>query len=99
MARWTPPQARSGLNSIVLHSSVPLDNEHRLIINAILLANLAQMIVFFYSVFEQCIADVFCRQHVVLAHDAFKLLSFPFIASVITPVGVKEENVSGTHQC
>src|SRR5260370_30456079 len=45
------------MNSIVLHSSVPPDNEHRLIINAILFANLAQMIIFFYSVFAQCIAD------------------------------------------
>jgi hypothetical protein len=50
------------MNSIVLHFSVPPDNEHRLIINAILFANLAQMIIFFYSVFEQCIADIFCRQ-------------------------------------
>src|ERR1700752_673440 len=86
------------MNSIDLHSSVPLDNEHRLIINAILFANLAQMIIFFYSVFEQCIADVFCRQHVVVAHDVFKLLSFLLVASVINPVGVKEENVPGTHK-
>src|SRR6202030_707056 len=77
------------MNSIVLHSSVPPDNEHRLIINAILFANLAQMIIFFYSVFEQCIAYLFCRQHVVVAHDVFKLLSFLLVASVINSVGVK----------
>jgi len=53
------------MNSIVLHFSVPPDNEHRLIINAILFANLAQMIIFFYSVFEQCIADVFCTTAVL----------------------------------
>src|SRR6267154_5262634 len=86
------------MNSIVLHSSVPPDNEHRLIINANLFANLAQMIIFFYSVFEQCIADVSCRQHVVVAHDVFKLLSFLLVAAVITSVGVKEENVPWTHQ-
>jgi hypothetical protein len=31
------------MNSIDLHSSISPDNEHRLIINAILFANLAQM--------------------------------------------------------
>jgi acyl-CoA synthetase (AMP-forming)/AMP-acid ligase II len=62
------------MNSIDLHSSVPPDNEHRLIINAILFANLAQMIIFFYSVFEQCIADVFCRQHVVDSDGYFYVL-------------------------
>src|SRR5258707_1295795 len=86
------------MNSIVLHSSVPPDNEHRLIINAILFVNLAQMIIFFYSVFEQCIADVFSRQHVVVAHDFFKLLSFLLVPSFKTPVGEKEENAPWTHQ-
>src|SRR6266851_3318450 len=80
------------------HSSIPLDDKNCLIVYTIFLANLSQTIISFDSVFEQCIAYVFCRQQVVLAHNVFKLLSFLLIASVINSVGVKEENVSRTHQ-
>ena len=75
------------------HSSSPLDDKNCLIVNTIFLANLSQTIISFDRVFEQCIADVFWRQQVVLAHDVFKLLSFLLVASVINPVGIKEENV------
>src|SRR3979409_2035053 len=78
--------------------SIPLDDKNCLIVNTIFLANLPQAIISFYSVFEQCIANVFWRQQVVLAHDVFKLPSFLLVASVINPVGVKEENVPRTHQ-
>jgi hypothetical protein len=80
------------------HSSIPLDDKNCLIVNTIFLANLPQTIVSFESVFEQCSADVLCRQQVVLAHNVFKLLSFLLVASVINSVSVKEENVPRTHQ-
>ena len=54
------------------HSSIPLDDKNRLIVNTILLANLSQAIVSFERVVEQCIADVFCRQPAVVPYDAFK---------------------------
>ncbi len=73
------------------HSSIPLDDKNCLIVNTIFLANLSQTIISFDSVFEQCIAYVFCRQQVALAHDVFKLLSFLPIAAVIHSVRVKEE--------
>jgi hypothetical protein len=47
-----------------------LADKNCFIVNSIFLANLAQTIIPFKNVFEQCIADVFCRQLVVLAHDA-----------------------------
>jgi hypothetical protein len=75
--------------SHALFSSIPLDDKNGLIVNTIFLANLSQTIVSFESVFEQCIADVFWRQLVMLAHDVFKLLSFLRAASVVNPVGVK----------
>ena len=82
------------MNSIVLHSSVPLDNEHCLIVNSVLFANLSQMIVFFY----ERIPAMHCRCLLpvarVLAHHRFELLAFFVIAAVINPVGVKEKNVS-----
>src|ERR1700747_493863 len=80
------------------HSSISLDDKNCLIVNTIFLANLSQTIISFDSVFEQCIAYVFCLQQVVIAHDVFKLLPFLYVAAVINPVGVKEENVPGTHQ-
>ena len=80
------------------YSSIPLDDKNCLVVYTIFLANLSQTIVSFDGVFEQCIANVLCRQQVVFAHDVFKLLSFLLVASVINPVGVKEENVPRTHQ-
>ena len=47
---------------IQCHYSVSLDDKHCLIVNAVLLANLAQMVVFRESVFQQCVADFFCWQ-------------------------------------
>jgi len=80
------------------HSSISFDNKNCLIVNTIFLASLPQAIISFYSGFEQCIANIFWRQQVVLAHDVFKLLSSLLVASVINPVGVKEQNVPRTHQ-
>jgi len=45
-----------------------LADKNCFIVNSIFLANLAQTIIPFKNAFEQCIADVFCRQLVVLAH-------------------------------
>ncbi len=74
------------------HSSIPLDDKNCLIVDTIFLANPSETIISFESVFEQCIAHVFCRLQVVLAHDDFKLLSFLLAASVINPIGVKKED-------
>jgi len=57
-------------------SSVPLDNKHSLIVNTVRFSNLSQMIVFFYSAFQQCVAEVFCCSPAVLAHYRFELLTF-----------------------
>ena len=78
--------------------SAQLDNKHCLVVDEVLFANLAQMIVSCESVFQQCIADVFCWSQAVLAHDSFELEPVSIIAAVINPVGVKEKSVSGTDQ-
>jgi hypothetical protein len=74
--------------------SLARDDEHCLIVNAILFPNLAQMVVFSDGIFNQCVADVFCRKSAVFSHDRFDLQAFFLIAAVINPVGVKEDNVS-----
>jgi hypothetical protein len=74
------------------HSSISLDDKNCLLVDTIFLADLSEAIISFESVFEQCIAHVFCGLQVVLAHDDFKLLSFLLFASVISPHRSKEED-------
>ena len=80
------------------HSSAPLDDEDGLIVNTVLFANLAETIVFFHRIFQQSVADFLCRLAIALTHHLFKLLTFLFVAAVVDPVGIKEENVPRTQQ-
>src|ERR1700674_3012972 len=80
------------------HSSAPLDDEHGLIVNTVLFANLAETIVFFHRIFQQSVADFLCRLAIALTHHPFKLLTFFFVAAVVDPIGIEQENVPWTQQ-
>jgi 3-oxoacyl-[acyl-carrier protein] reductase len=76
------------------HSSAPLDDEHGLIVNTVLFANLAETIVFFHHIFHQSIADFLCRLAIALTHHPFKLLTFLFVAAVVDRIGIEQENLA-----
>src|SRR6266851_5109004 len=78
--------------------SAPLDDEHALIVNTILFANLAETIVFFHGIFQQSVADFLCRLAIALTHHPFKLLTFFFVAAIVDPIGIEQENVPWTQQ-
>jgi len=44
------------------------DDEHGLIVNTVLFANLAETIVFFHRIFQQGVADFLCRLAIALMH-------------------------------
>src|SRR5438445_154287 len=71
------------------YSSAPLDDEHGLIVNTVLFANLAETIVFFHRIFQQSVADFLCRLAIALTHHPFKLLTFFFVAAVVDSIGIE----------
>ena len=79
-------------------TSVSLDNEDGFVVNTTFLVRLSQPVVSLYRVFEQSIANLFCRNVVVVAHDAFHLPPIFHITADINPVGEEEENLSRAQQ-
>jgi hypothetical protein len=76
-----------------------LDDERGFVINAIFLANLAEVIVFFLCVVQDCVANLLCPAFFMIANYFFEPEAILPIAAVIHTVGVKKNDVSRAHQC
>src|SRR5215471_32946 len=75
-----------------------LDDKYGLVINLVFFCSSEQACISSHREFKESVADVFCRQQAVLAHDCFEFAAVLGVAATVCPVGVKKKNVSGTHQ-
>src|SRR5215469_6767159 len=81
-------QQRGNRSGRVTTGLVALDDEDSFVVDAVVLAGLAEPIVSFEGVVEQRIADFFRRLAVMFDHNGFKLTTFLFICAVINTVAV-----------
>src|SRR5216684_8543578 len=94
----SPESIEANAKRLSRRFSAPLDDDHALIVNTIVFANLAETIVFFHGIFQQSVADFLCRLAIALTHHPFKLLTFFFVAAIVDPIGIEQENVPWTQQ-
>src|SRR5215470_3417190 len=78
--------------------SSSFDDKHGFVVDQGLVAVLSQTVILLDRVIQQCIADVPSRLSVVFAQNSFKQLACVFVAAVVNSIGIKNKNISRTHQ-
>jgi hypothetical protein len=79
-------------------SACSFNDKHGLIVDQAGVAALSEPIILPYRMIQQRSADLLRRLAVVLTHDHFQQLTIVFVAAVVNSIGVKDQNISRTHQ-
>src|ERR1700680_4381485 len=75
-----------------------LDNEHGLVVDAVVFTGLLKVSVLLNRMLQNSVTNLFCRLILVLTDHLFNPEPVLLVASVIDPVCIKEEQVSGAHE-
>ena len=76
----------------------PLDDEDRFVVDAILFADLLQVLIFMDRKCQDGVANLFGGLGLMVTDDLFNLKSDLFVAAIVNPIGIQDEDVSRTHQ-